>query len=73
MVVGRVKTLNREQEELMATLELLRIEKFDSLAVFFQPPSRPYCHSQGFCGKIIHNMSTTRALLHQLEASGALR
>jgi len=45
MVVGRVKTLNREQEELMATLELLRIEKFDSLAVFFQPPSRPYCHS----------------------------
>lgn len=73
MVVGSVKTPNREQQELVATLELLRIEKFDSLAVSFQPPQDLTAIAKAFVAKIIYNMSTARALLHQLEAGGALR
>ena len=67
--------LTGKQQELVTTLELVRIEEFIYSSRGF--PGRPSedrtAIAKAFVAKMIYNMPTTRALLDRLETDRALR
>jgi hypothetical protein len=67
--------LTQTQQELVATLELVRIEDFiySSRGCPGRPPQDRTAISRAFVAKMIYNMPTTRALLDRLATDSALR
>ena len=67
--------LTGKQQELVTTLELVRIEEFIYSSRGF--PGRPSedrtAIAKAFVAKMIYNMPTTRALLDRLETDSVLR
>jgi hypothetical protein len=67
--------LTGKQQELVATLELVRIEEFIYSSRGFpgRPPQDRTAIARAFVAKIIYRMPTTRALLDRLETDSNLR
>jgi hypothetical protein len=67
--------LTEKQQELVATLEVVRIEEFIYSSRGFpgRPPQDRTAIARAFVAKTIYNMPTTRALLDRLETDSALR
>lgn len=67
--------LTQKQQELVTTLELLRIEEFIYSSRGFpgRPPKDRRAIARAFVAKMIYNMSTTRALLDRLATDRTLR
>lgn len=67
--------LTGKQQELVATLEMVRIEEFIYSSRGFpgRPPQDRTAIARAFVAKTIYNMPTTRALLDRLETDSALR
>lgn len=67
--------LTEKQQELVTTLELVRIEEFIYSSRGFpgRPPQDRTAIAKAFVAKMVYNMPTTRALLDRLEADRALR
>jgi len=67
--------LTRKQQELVTTLEVVRIEEFIYSSQGFpgRPPQDRTAIARAFVAKTIYNMPTTRALLDRLETDSALR
>jgi transposase len=67
--------LTGKQQELVATLEVVRIEEFIYSSQGFpgRPPQDRTAIARAFVAKTIYNMPTTRALLDRLETDSALR
>lgn len=67
--------LTGKQQELVATLEVVRIEEFIYSSRGFpgRPPQDRTAIARAFVAKTIYNMPTTRALLDRLETDSALR
>lgn len=67
--------LTEKQRQLIAILELIRIEEF--LPEYFQRGGRPQktrsAIARGFVAKMIYNMDSTRALLERLDTDKNLR
>ena len=67
--------LTKKQQELVATLEMLRIEEFIYSCRGF--PGRPAkdrtAIARAFVGKMVYNMPTTRILLDRLQTDISLR
>lgn len=70
-----VGPLTEKQQQLVATLEVVRIEQF--LPRFYSCVGRPQkdrtALARAFVGKAVFNMSTTRALIERLEADAVFR
>ncbi len=66
--------LTEKQQELVTTLELVRIEEFIYSSRGFpgRPPQDRTAIARAFVAKMVYNMPTTRALLDRLEADRAL-
>lgn len=67
--------LTGKQQELVTTLELVRIEEFIYSSRSFpgRPPEDRTAIAKAFVAKMIYNMPTTRALLDRLETDSVLR
>jgi Transposase DDE domain/Transposase domain (DUF772) len=67
--------LTEKQQELVTTLEVVRIEEFIYSSRGFpgRPPQDRTAIARAFVAKMIYNMPTTRALLDRLETDSALR
>jgi transposase len=67
--------LTGNQQELVTTLEVVRIEEFIYSSQGFpgRPPQDRTAIARAFVAKTIYNMPTTRALLDRLETDSALR
>ena len=67
--------LTGKQQELVTTLEVVRIEEFIYSSQGFpgRPPQDRTAIARAFVAKTIYNMPTTRALLDRLETDSALR
>ena len=67
--------LTGKQQELVSTLEVVRIEEFIYSSRGFpgRPPQDRTAIARAFVAKTIYNMPTTRALLDRLETDSALR
>jgi transposase len=67
--------LTGKQQELVAALEVVRIEEFIYSSRGFpgRPPQDRTAIARAFVAKTIYNMPTTRALLDRLETDSALR
>ena len=67
--------LTEKQQELVTTLEVVRIEEFIYSSHGFpgRPPQDRTAIARAFVAKMIYNMPTTRALLDRLETDSALR
>jgi len=67
--------LTGKQQELVTTLELVRIEEFIYSSRGFPgcPPEDRTAIAKAFVAKMIYNMPTTRALLDRLETDSVLR
>jgi transposase len=67
--------LTEKQQELVTTLEVVRIEEFIYSSRGFpgRPPQDRTAIARAFVAKTIYNMPTTRALLDRLETDSALR
>ena len=67
--------LTGKQQELVSTLEVVRIEEFIYSNRGFpgRPPQDRTAIARAFVAKTIYNMPTTRALLDRLETDSALR
>jgi hypothetical protein len=67
--------LTGKQQELVTTLELVRIEEFIYSSRGFpgRPPQDRTAIAKAFVAKMIYNIPTTRALLDRLEVDSALR
>ena len=67
--------LTGKQQELVTTLEVVRIEEFIYSSHGFpgRPPQDRTAIARAFVAKTIYNMPTTRALLDRLETDSALR
>lgn len=67
--------LTEKQQELVTTLEVVRIEEFIYSSRGFpgRPPQDRTAIARAFVAKTIYNMPTTRALLDRLESDSALR
>jgi transposase len=67
--------LTEKQQELVTTLEVVRIEEFIYSSRGFpgRPPQDRTAIARAFMAKMIYNMPTTRALLDRLETDSALR
>ena len=67
--------LTKKQQELVTTLELVRIEEF--IITYHGYPGRPAqdrsAIARAFVAKMIYNLSTTRALLERLATDKSLR
>ena len=61
--------LNKKQQQLIATLEIIRLEEHISSFGCYpkRPPSSRVAIARGFVAKAIYNMPTTRTLLDRLE------
>jgi hypothetical protein len=68
-------SLTEKQQELVTTLEVVRIEEFIYSSRGFpgRPPQDRPAIARAFVAKMIDNMPTTRALLDRLETDSALR
>jgi transposase len=67
--------LTAKQQELVTTLEVVRIEEFIHSSRGFpgRPPQDRTAIARAFVAKMVYNMPTTRALLDRLETDIALR
>ena len=67
--------LTEKQQELVSTLEVVRIEEFIYSSRGFpgRPPQDRTAIARAFVAKTIYNLPTTRALLDRLETDSALR
>ena len=67
--------LTEKERELVATLELVRIERFTafSRSLRGRPPKERAAVARGFVAKAVYNMPTTRALLDRLACDKKLR
>ena len=67
--------LTEKQQELVTTLEVVRIEEFIYSSHGFpgRPPQDRSAIARAFVAKMVYNMPTTRALLDRLETDTALR
>lgn len=67
--------LTQKQQELVTTLELIRIEEFilSSLGYPGRPPKDRGAVARAFVAKAVYNMPTTRTLLDRLKTDIALR
>lgn len=67
--------LTEKQQELVTTLEMVRIEEFIYSSRGFpgRPPQDRPAIARAFVAKTIYNLPTTRALLDRLETDSALR
>ena len=67
--------LTKKQQELVTTLEVVRIEEFIYSSRGFpgRPPQDRTAIARAFVAKTIYNLPTTRALLDRLETDSALR
>jgi hypothetical protein len=67
--------LTAKQQELVTTLELVRIEDFIYSTRGFpgRPPQDRRAIARSFVAKMVYNLSTTRALLDRLTTDSALR
>ena len=67
--------LTEKQQDLVTTLEVVRIEEFiySSRGFPSRPPQDRTAIARAFVAKTIYNMPTTRALLERLETDSALR
>jgi hypothetical protein len=67
--------LTEKQQELVATLELVRIEEFiySSRGCPGRPPQDRTAIARAFVAKMVYTMPTTRALLDRLATDSALR
>jgi hypothetical protein len=67
--------LTEKQQELVTTLELMRIEEFigSSRGYPGRPPQDRTAIARAFVAKMVYNLSTTRALLDRLETGISLR
>jgi transposase len=67
--------LTAKQQELVTTLEVVRIEEFIYSSRGFpgRPPQDRTAIARAFVAKMVYNMPTTRALLDRLETDIALR
>jgi hypothetical protein len=67
--------LTRKQQELVTTLEILRIEEFIYSSRGFpgRPPKDRSAIARAFVAKMVYNMATTRLLLDRLATDSALR
>jgi transposase len=67
--------LTEKQQDLVTTLEVVRIEEFIYSSRGFpgRPPQDRTAIARAFVAKTIYNMPTTRALLDRLETDSALR
>ena len=67
--------LTEKQQELVTTLEVVRIEEFIYSSQGFpgRPPQDRTAIARAFVAKTIYNMPTTRALLDRLETDSVLR
>ena len=67
--------LTGKQQELVATLEVVRIEEFIYSSRGFpgRPPQDRTAIARAFVAKMVYNMPTTRALLDRLATDSALR
>jgi len=68
-------SLTEKQQELVTTLEVVRIEEFIYSSRGFpgRPPQDRTAIARAFVAKTTYNMPTTRALLDRLETDNALR
>jgi hypothetical protein len=67
--------LTKKQQELVTTLEILRIEEFIYSSRGFpgRPPKDRSAIARAFVAKMVYNMPTTRSLLDRLITDSALR
>jgi hypothetical protein len=67
--------LTEKQQELVTTLELVRIEAFiySTRGLPGRPAQDRTAIARAFVAEMVYNMSTTRALLDRLETDSALR
>jgi hypothetical protein len=67
--------LTEKEEKLVATLELIRIERFtaSSRSLYGRPPKERAAMARAFVAKAEYNMPTTRALLDRLASDKRLR
>ena len=67
--------LTKKEQELVATLELIRIEKFAtySRSLYGRPRKERAAIARAFIAKAVYNMPTTRVLLDRLESDQKLR
>jgi len=67
--------LTEKEQELVSTLELIRIEKFVtySRSLYGRPPKERAAIARAFVAKAVYNMPTTRALLDRLASDMKLR
>jgi hypothetical protein len=68
-------TLTDKQQELVTTLELVRIEEFIYSSRGFpgRPPKDRTAIARAFVAKMVYNKTTARALLDRLATDSALR
>jgi hypothetical protein len=74
-LVEELGDLTKKQQELITTLEILRIEEFIYSSRGFpgRPPKDRSAIARAFVAKMIYNMPTTRALLDRLSTDQSLR
>ena len=67
--------LTKKQQELVTTLEIVRIEEFIYSSRGFpgRPPKDRTTIARAFVAKVVYNMPTTRSLLDRLATDSALR
>ena len=67
--------LTKKQQELVTTLEIVRIEEFIYSSRGFpgRPPKDRTAVARAFVAKVVYNMPTTRSLLDRLATDSALR
>jgi hypothetical protein len=67
--------LTKKQQELVTTLEIVRIEEFIYSSRGFpgRPPKDRTAIARAFVAKVVYNMPTTRSLLDRLATDSALR
>jgi Transposase DDE domain/Transposase domain (DUF772) len=67
--------LTQKQQELVTTLEIVRIEEFiySSRGIPGRPPKDRTAIARAFVAKVVYNMPTTRSLLDRLATDSALR
>src|SRR3972149_2327364 len=67
--------MTEKEQKLVATLELVRIERFTTLSRSLRgrPPKERAAVARAFVAKAVYNMPTTRALLDRLACDKRLR
>src|SRR6202035_5133122 len=72
---GELDPLTEKQQQLIAILELIRVEKHipDSFGYEGRPPKTRAAIARSFVAKIVYNISTTSALFERLYSDKNLR